>query len=119
MSSASSIDMVAAEATGPARIGSHKYVLAVLGILAVGLSLLVWFHPTFGFASEGSVIAGADLRADLIRLLWWIAVAFALGSTLVLALVPVRVHAIARYAVAYGSGAALAIVATRVFDKLY
>ena len=118
MSSASSVDMVAAEATGPSRIGHHKYVLAALGILAVGLSLLVWFHPSFGYAS-GGVLAGADLRVDLIRLVWWLAVAFAAGSTLILALVPVKVHAIARYSVAYGSGAALAILAMRVFDKLY
>ena len=111
--------MVAAEATGPSRIGPHKYVLLAIGILAAGLSLLVWFHPSVGFASEGSVIAGADLRADIIRLVWWIAVAFGGGSTLVLALAPVKVRAVARYSLAYGSGVALVILAVRVFDKLY
>ena len=64
--------------------GIHGLALAVLAVLAIGLTLLTWFHPTLGYAEKGSVIAGADLRSDLIKILWTCYAVLAAVSTLVL-----------------------------------
>jgi hypothetical protein len=100
------------------RLGAHRIVLAVLVVLAVGFSLLVWLHPTFGFAQDG-ILAGADLRSSLIQLVWWLAAAFAVVSTVVVLLVPARIHAAARYAAAYVGGLGAVIAAVPILDKFY
>jgi len=46
-------------------MGRHVIVLGVLAAVAVALSLIVWFDATAGYADKDSIIAGADLRADI------------------------------------------------------
>jgi hypothetical protein len=101
------------------RFRTHKIVLAALAALALALSALVWFHPTLGFASRDSVIAGADLRGDIVRLLWWLFASFALVSTAIVALVPPRAHAAIRYVSAYVAGVAVLPLTVMIFDVMY
>jgi hypothetical protein len=100
-------------------IGSlHGVVLAALALLGLGLTFLVWLHPTLGYAEPGSVIAGADLRADLTVILWSMLGTFAVVSTLGMALLR---RATERRAVVvlvgYGAAAAILPLAMLVLDK--
>lgn len=98
---------------------SHHLVLAALALAALALTALLWFHPTAGYAAEGSILAGADLRASLIVILWSALAVFAAVSTLVITLAaritPRRfAQLLAGYAAAVASMPLFAIV----IDKL-
>ncbi len=49
---------------------AHGLTLAFITAAALILSAVLWLHPSAGYANADSIIAGADLRADLIALLW-------------------------------------------------
>ena len=55
---------------------AHLVISSVLAAVLVGFSVLVVLHPTLGFASQDSILAGADLRASLLAVCW---IAFAAG----------------------------------------
>lgn len=80
--------MKATVLSGPAKrsIWSvHRIVVLALAVTVVGLSSFVWFHSSVGYAQPGSIIAGADLRADMILILWLLAGAFTVAGSLVIA----------------------------------
>jgi hypothetical protein len=94
-------------------------VTAVVTAAAFALSLLIWLHPTLGYASDG-VIAGADLRGDLIRLVWvmW---GVLMTVRLVTGALMTRFPGRKLYISAAGGLAVFLLgrLALHVFDKLY
>ncbi|SRR5258706_8420729 len=100
------------------RFKRHGWVVGALVAIATVLSLLLWFHPTLGFA-QGGILDGADLRSDLIQLLWWAVAAITVGSTLVLAAMPARWRAPLRFGAAYVTGLAVAIAIFPILDHYY
>src|SRR5688500_18630992 len=99
------------------RFKRHFLVLGLLGLAAAALSIFVWFDATAGYAQDG-VIAGADLRSDMIQIVWWELVGFAIASTAVYALLRGRAPAL-RYGAAYGVGIAAAVALMPLLDKMY
>jgi hypothetical protein len=110
-----SLSVATATDPTPTTLRRHRIVLAVLGVVAIGLSALVWFHPTLGYA-QGGVIDGADLRRSLLVILWAMFGVFALSSTLVLTVLRGHFHAAVRYLAAYAVGIAAAIATLPVLD---
>jgi uncharacterized BrkB/YihY/UPF0761 family membrane protein len=96
----------------------HVVVLGTLGFLVAALSLLVWSHPTAGYAS-GGVLDGADLRGSLIQVLGWTFAAFAAVSTATFALLPTAMRAAPRFTLAYAAGVAAIAIAVPLLDKVY
>lgn len=64
---------------------THRIVLAALAAAAAVLTFVLWFHPTAGYADQGSIIAGADLRGSLTLILWSALFVFAAISSGVIA----------------------------------
>jgi hypothetical protein len=95
----------------------HGRVLLGLLVIVVGLSLVVWFHPTAGYA-KGGILSGADLRRDMIHILCWLAAAFALGSTAVIAAAR-SARPWLRYLIGYLAGVATAAIAAPILDRFY
>lgn len=94
----------------PRRIGkAHLVVLAAIATLAAAATLLLWFHPTLGYA-RGGILDGADLRGSMIQVLWCAFLGFATASTLVMGLLSPRVGAGARSVLAYGIASTLLVV---------
>ena len=109
------IDSSVAKATGWT---VHRVVIAVLATLAVGLSLLLWFHPTAGYA-KGGFLDGMDLRADLIKLLWIHSVVFAgVSSLAVLATKSMR-NRIAAYVLSYVVAAGALVPTFMIAEKFF
>lgn len=102
----------------PTRWKRHFFVLAVVAALGGSLSLLLWFHPTAGYA-HGGILDGADLRGDLIKIIGCLVLAFGATSTVVTAVIGGRLHATARYALIYGIGIGAAVGAVPLLDKIY
>lgn len=101
------------------RIGkAHSIVLLVLGAVVVATTLLLWFHPTLGYA-RGGILDGADLRWSLIQILWWCSLVFATTSTLVASLLASRVAAGTRSALAYGIAITMVAAALPLLDTYY
>jgi hypothetical protein len=99
-----------------ARFGGHAYVVAALVLVSLGLSFLLWFHASAGYAS-GGILDGADLRLDAIQILWWQALVFVTSSTVAIALLPIGTRA--RYAIAYGAGIATCLLAMPLLDRVF
>ncbi len=72
--------------TRPSPWTAHRVILASLALACAALTVLVWFHPTAGYADENSIISGADLRASLLLILWSGVAVFATISSLIIAL---------------------------------
>jgi hypothetical protein len=109
---------IASDLESPPRWTRHLAVLAGLAALSITLSLVVWFHSTLGYA-HGGFLDGADLRGDLIQLLWWSVLAFAAASSAMIAVLPPRVGATLRYTLAYGAGAGAVGLALPILDRFY
>lgn len=94
-----------------------RVVIGVLFLLA-GLDSLIWFHPRLGYMQSG-ILQGADLRRELLQSSIWLALGFAISSTLVL----LSLRWVARdrtvLLVAYAVGAACVALAIPILDKFY
>jgi hypothetical protein len=62
----------------------HAIASAVVVVIAVVLSAIIWFSSTAGYA-KGGILDGADLRKDIIILCWLATGAFVIASSLVVA----------------------------------
>lgn len=96
----------------------HRNVIAILALLVGALSLFLWIHPSAGYA-QGGILDGADLRTDLIKISWTMAIAFAAASTAVIASVSQQVQAAVRYTLAYSLGTAAAAGALVLLDTVH
>jgi hypothetical protein len=109
---------IASEIETPPRWNRHLIVLAVLAGLAAAISLLLWLHPTLGYM-RGGYLDGADLRSDLIQLLWWSALAFGAASTATLGWFSSRLRGRIRHAITYGAGALAVALILPILDRYY
>lgn len=99
-----------------ARLGAHPWVAGALVLVSVGLSFLIWFLPGAGYA-RGGILDGADLRLDMIQILWWQTLVFVATSTIAIALLPLRPHA--RYAIGYAAAFGACMATLLLLDKLF
>jgi hypothetical protein len=100
------------------RWAKHRWVLGVLVILVASCDVLVWVHPSLGFA-HGGILSGADLRGSLIKISFWLLLTFGLVASAALrALASVKRDALA-YVLSYGSALVAAGVVMTILDRFY
>ena len=98
------------------RIRRHLGVLSAIATLTVAMSVIIWLHPTLGYA-QGGILDGADLRSSLLAILWSLFAAFCLASSAVMRVLPTRVRDGVAYKASYAIGAATAVLFVPILDK--
>ncbi|MCY1010128.1 hypothetical protein OV079_32090 [Nannocystis pusilla] len=107
------------DADVPSRWRRHGRIMHVLSMVAGGLCVLLVVHPSLGYAPRGSVIAGADLRWEIMEIVWWLFLAMGATASVVVALLPSATPRPLWYVVPYMLGAVVAYKMLPIIDRYY
>jgi hypothetical protein len=93
--------------------------MRVLTMIAGGIFVLLWLHPSLGYAPPGSIIAGADLRWGITQ--FWGVLFLTMGATasVVVALLPSATPRTLWYVVPYALGAVVAYRVLPIVDRYF
>jgi hypothetical protein len=98
---------------------NQLYILISFAIALIGFSLLVWLHPKLGYAPSDSIIAGADLRIELIQIVWiWFGI-LSISSSIILKIATRFSKRWPIWIIAYGIGLVTIILALPLIDRYY
>lgn len=97
----------------------HIKAISVLTAIVSVSSLLIWLHPTFGYASVDSIIMRADLRSDLIQIIWICFAVVSISSSIILKVCDRFIMRWPIWLLTYIISAMIAILAFPLIDKYY